>query len=226
MLSEAPIKQPDSAVAHRLPIELCGDSTLRQQYHLNTVTPPQRVSTHTTSIPPSNKPSSGDQIISSHSSPVELGKPGLSAFEILIQDLENKGAMADQCAPAGGEGEAEGHVMGRHRDWMNFVTICDHEQEHNVTGNEEKEKIDVHSSPLPAMVSGFMQITQCSQIYSVTQVPHVGDDGDDGVVTYSQQQDDNKMKGDSKMAGVSGCINLDVLLSQDKVERSPILSGK
>ena len=224
MLSEAPIKQPDSAVAHRLPIQLCGDSTLQQKYHLNTVTPPQLVSTHATSIPPSNKPSSGDQIMSSHSRPVGLSKPGLSAFEILIQDLENKGAMADQCAQASGEGEAERHVvMGRHRDWMNFVTICDHEQEHYVTENEEQKhekKIDDHSSPLPPVVSGFIQLTQCSPIFSVAQVPHIGDEG---VVT---QQDDNRMEGDSKMTGVSGCIDLDVLLSQDKVEHSQILSGK
>ena len=152
MLSEAPFRRPDSEDRSKISGEQCWDTTLQLQ--LDTASPPPSLP-----APPQRVPSiltgqssaiktahSTDQCIPMFAQP---GKPaGLSSFEKLMKDLETKEAETTSkqhtplIDPSDGGVKKGGVKKGRHRDWMNFVTLGENEHKYDIKEDKEDRKVD------------------------------------------------------------------------------------
>ena len=75
---------------------------------------------------------------------VQPGKPaGPSSFEKLMKDLETKEAETTSKQHSPLTGPSDGGVeKGRHRDWMNFVTLGEHEHKYDIKEDKEDRKVD------------------------------------------------------------------------------------
>lgn len=119
-LSEAPLKRPHDAPARRpsLPLELCGYSTLQRCPEGITPLNPE----HIKALP-----------ASTGSSPsVKQGDSGLSAFEVMMSNLESNSVLdCRQCSP---QLKDENNIPdvgngGRHVEWMKFVSCYENKRE-------------------------------------------------------------------------------------------------
>ena len=137
VLSEAPFRRPDSEDRPKIPREHCWDTTL--QLKLDSPLPsPQKVPSVRNGQPSAVEAAlDADQCMPTSA---QSGKSvRLSSFEMLMRDLETKeaNAVTKQLTTVS--------VEGRHRDWMNFVTLGENEQNCDVElekKSEEQQKFE------------------------------------------------------------------------------------
>ena len=137
VLSEAPFRRTDSEDRPKISREHCWDTTLQLKLD-SPLSSPQKVPSVLNGQPSAVEAAlDADQCMPASA---QSGKSvRLSSFEILMRDLETKeaNAVTKQFTTVS--------VEGRHRDWMNFVTLGENEQNCDVElekKSEEQQKFE------------------------------------------------------------------------------------